>query len=85
MEDSLSPYELRKRAEWKRKGVLSLVGGFFLMLYLGCFYLWGNISVYVISYFHQFNPGASYGFIFMVDALLVLFNWTGYQIGTYLF
>jgi len=69
----------------QREDVLTLVGGFFLMLYLGCFFLWGNISVYVLSYFHQFHPETSYGFIVMVNSLLVLFNWTGYLIGTHLF
>ena len=54
------------------------MGGFFLMLYLGCFFLWGNISVYVLSYFHEFQPNASYGFVFLVDSFLVFFNWIGY-------
>ena len=54
------------------------------MLYLGCFFLWGNISIYVLSYFHNINPNASYGFIFLVDTFLVLANWIGYQIGSYL-
>ena len=31
----------------KIKGLLTLIGGFALMLYLGCFFLWGNISIYV--------------------------------------
>ena len=55
------------------------------MLYLGCFFLWGNISVYVLSYFHEHDPSASYSFVFMVDSMLILAQWTGYQIGTYLF
>lgn len=24
-------------------------------LYLGCFYLWGNIQVYVTSYLHKYD------------------------------
>lgn len=55
------------------------------MLYLGCFFLWGNISVYVLSYFHYYNPDASFSFVFLVDMFLVLFNLTGYQVGTFLF
>ena len=55
------------------------------MLYLGCFFLWGNISVYYLSYFHYYNPETDFSFVFLVDALLVLFNLIGYQIGTYLF
>ena len=54
------------------------------MLYLGCFFLWGNISIYVLSYFHEKSPDASYDFIFLVDSFLVLSNWIGYQVGTYL-
>ena len=48
------------------------------MLYLGCFFLWGNISIYVLSYFHEKNPSASYDFIFLVDSFLILANWCGY-------
>ena len=66
------------------RGVLTLIGGVSLMLYLGCFFLWGNISIYVLSYFHKYQPEASYDFIFLVDSILVLFNWIGYQLGTYL-
>lgn len=54
------------------------------MFYLGCFFLWGNIDVYVLSYFHEFNPNLSVGFIFIVDTLLIAANSTGYNIGTYL-
>ena len=36
------------------KAVLTLIGGFSLMLYLGCFFLWGNIAIYVLSYFHEY-------------------------------
>jgi len=55
-----------------------------LMLYLGCFFIWGNIAPYVESYFYFENPNVSYGFIFLVDTLLVLFNWFGYNLGTFL-
>ena len=55
------------------------------MIYLGCFFLWGNISIYVLSYFYAIDPSTSYGFIFLVDTLLILSNWCGYQLGTYLF
>lgn len=54
------------------------------MLFLGCFYLWGNIAVYVLSYFYEFNPNINLGFIFIVDTLLITANTCGYNIGTYL-
>ena len=66
------------------KAKLSVVGGSILHLYLGCFFLWGNINPYVQSYFYQFEPDVSYDFIFMVDTILVLANWIGYNLGTYL-
>ena len=62
----------------KRDGILTLIGGFFLMLYLGCFFLWGNISVYVVSYFHYVNGTNNFSFIYLVDSLLVFFNLMGY-------
>ena len=62
-----------------------MIGGVILELYLGCFFLWGNISIYVLSDFYRTDKDLSYDFIFLVDTCLVLFNWTGYQIGTYLF
>jgi OFA family oxalate/formate antiporter-like MFS transporter len=54
------------------------------MLFLGCFYLWGNIDIYVLSYFYEFNPNINLGFIFIVDTLLIVANTIGYNIGTYL-
>ncbi len=68
----------------RRKGILNVIGGVFLMFYLGCFFLWGNIDVYVLSYFYQFNPQIDLGFIFIVDTLLIAANSTGYNIGTFL-
>ena len=62
----------------KRDGILTLIGGFFLMLYLGCFFLWGNISVYVVSYFHYVNGTNNFSFIYLVDSMLVFFNLAGY-------
>lgn len=54
------------------------------MLYLGCFFLWGNIDIYVLSYFHEFYPDVDLGFIFMVDLFLIGANCTGYNISTFL-
>ena len=65
-----------KKRNWE--GILTLIGGVSIMLYLGCFFLWGNISIYVLSYFHEKNPSASYDFIFLVDSFLILANWCGY-------
>ena len=74
--DAHSVASSQKKTNWP--GILSLIGGMSLMLYLGCFFLWGNISIYVLSYFHEYAPDASYDFIFLVDSMLILANWTGY-------
>ena len=68
-----------------RAAVLTVIGGFILELYLGCFFLWSNISIYVLSDFYRTDKDLSYSFIFLVDTFLVLFNWVGYQVGAYLF
>ena len=57
---------------------MTLIGGFVLNIYTGCFFLWGNISIYVLSYFYMTDKEMSYDFIFIVDLLLVLSNWLGY-------
>lgn len=55
-----------------------MLGGVILQLYLGCFFLWGNISIYVLSYFYERDKELAYDFIFLVDTFLVLANWLGY-------
>ena len=59
-------------------GIRCVVGSVILMIYLGCFFLWGNISIYVLSYFYWKDPKTSYGFVFLVDTMLILANWCGY-------
>jgi len=54
------------------------------MCFLGCFFLWGNINPYVISYFYEFNPDIQLGFVFLVDTMLIAANTCGYNIGTFL-
>ena len=66
----------KSKVNWP--AVLTLVGGFCLHLYLGCFFLWGNISVYVVSYFHYVNDTSNFSFIYLVDSMLVFFNLMGY-------
>ncbi|CAI2359008.1 unnamed protein product [Moneuplotes crassus] len=40
-----------------KRGILCVSAGVILNLFLGCFYLWGNISVYVTSYFYMYDRG----------------------------
>jgi hypothetical protein len=75
MEVALNEDELRKRKQW---GIACLVGSVCLEMFIGCFFLWGNISVYVLSYYHEKNANLSYGFVFYVDTILVGFNCIGY-------
>lgn len=41
------------------RGVLWVIGGLIMHLYLGWFYLWGNIQVYVASYFNKIDGPVS--------------------------
>lgn len=34
-----------------KKGYLGLFGGFLIMLVIGTLYMWGNVNIYVRSYF----------------------------------
>ena len=56
-----------------------------LNLFTGSFYLWGNIGIYVLSYYHQEDKSLSYDFIFLVDTFGVLAAWLGNMTGTHLF
>jgi hypothetical protein len=65
----------KKNKKW---GIMTIAGGVCLEMFVGCFFLWGNISNYVISYYHETNENLSYGFIFYVDTILIAFNCVGY-------
>ena len=60
---------------------MTLCGCFLLNVVLGCFYLWGNISVYVLSYMYQFDDNISYDFAFYVDTSMKITMQTGYFLG----
>lgn len=50
-----------------QKGYLAVLGGFFLHLVLGSFYLWGAINLYVASYYKQnFEPDLKFETTLMV-------------------
>ena len=56
-----------------------MIGGSLLMTYLGSdLVLWGNISIYVLSYFYEIDPSLSYGFILLVDTGFGLSKWIGF-------
>jgi len=53
---------LEKQPQNKTAGYICVVSGIFMHLFLGNLYLWGNISTYVVSYYHyNGNPGATEG------------------------
>lgn len=54
------------------------------MMFNGCFFLWANISVYVLSFFYLYDKNINQNAIFYVDFILILLNCSGYQVGTYL-
>ncbi|KAL4470904.1 hypothetical protein ABPG72_005938 [Tetrahymena utriculariae] len=45
----------KQQSSTKIKGILTLIGGFFLMLMNGSIFLWGTLNVYITSYFRQKN------------------------------
>jgi hypothetical protein len=67
------------------QGLLAVTGGVLIQMFTGCFSLWGNIALYVLSYFHIADDSLSYDFIFLLDTTLNLANWLGYMAGVVLF
>jgi hypothetical protein len=62
----------------KVKAYSTLIGGICLNFVTGCFFLWANISTYVVSYYSLNDPGISYGFITYVSVIQVTTQAIGY-------
>ena len=58
-------------ADPRVKAYMTLFGGVCLNMVTGCFFLWANISTYVVSYYNLKSPGLSYGFITYVGVIQV--------------
>jgi hypothetical protein len=54
------------------KGVLATIAGFMINLVLGSIMVWGNIIVYVSSYFRQFDTDVSLSMAFYTLPCTVL-------------
>jgi len=63
---------------------MTIIGGCLQQMFNGCFYLWANVSIYVISYMYIYDKSVNQNAIFYVDAALSLLNVCGYQVGAYL-
>jgi len=63
---------------------MTVIGGMCIMFVIGSFYLWSNISLYVLSYFYITNKELSVGFIPIVDTLLKFCKFLGTIVGMYL-
>lgn len=66
------------------KGYLCIMAGILIQLFNGVFFLWANISVYVLSYIHIYDKKVNADAIYYVDMAAVFLNLVGYQIGAYL-
>jgi len=66
-DDHLTPAQERK---FKLEGWRVLIGGVFIHLVLGTFYLWGSISVYIASYLRVHNSGVTLNIVKMVFPLM---------------
>lgn len=63
---------------------MCLLGGIIIQLFNGCYYLWANLSIYVLSYMYKFDPEIESYAIFYVDVAMILMMNFGYPIGAYL-
>ena len=55
-----------------QSGIKCVLGGFLLHLFLGCVYLWGNISIYIASYFYQYDKSMNLNKVNFVFSLMIL-------------
>ena len=65
-------------------GVLTIIGGVCIHLFVGSQYIWGNIKWYVTSYFRQYNPSLTVSSAFIVFPVLVITNTAMMPFGGYL-
>ena len=66
------------------KGYLCLFAGVLIQLFNGVFFLWANISVYVLSYIYIYDKKVNADAIYYVDMATTFLTLAGYQIGAYL-
>ena len=71
MEDDDEKIKQEKRLILQ-SGIKCVLGGFLLHLFLGWIYLWGNISIYVASYFYQYDKSMNLNKVNMVFSLTTL-------------
>jgi len=76
--------EAKERRRRAIAGYQTLLGGALLQMFNGCFFLWANISQYILSYMYQFDADTNINNIFYVDVVLILLNCIGHYVGSYL-
>lgn len=72
MQNQQFPNELKGK-EFKR-AILAIIGGIFIHLTIGSFYLWGSLRMYVMSYFYIYNHNLNYNLVNIVFPLMTTFN-----------
>ena len=81
--------KITKLKEFKKnsksiKAISTLAGCIILNLFIGCMYIWSNISVYVISYFYLYDKTLSYDSAFYVDTIFKMLQIISSLFGIYL-
>lgn len=60
------------------KGYLCLFAGVLIQLFNGVFFLWANISVYVLSYIYIYDKKVNADAIYYVDMATTFLTLAGY-------
>lgn len=69
----------------KWSGYLCLAGGFIYHLIMGCVYLFGAISIYLASYYRQFDDTATTRFLMMFLPIRGVLSLVLMPVGAYLY
>jgi len=68
----------------KLNSYLSLAAGFIYHIVIGCVYLFGAISIYLASYYHQFDDSVTTRFLMMFLPIRGIFTLFLIPMGAYL-
>ena len=66
------------------KGYSTIIGGFLLYFYVGNVYLAGNISPYLLSYFHQYDQSLNSSSVFLIFPWSIIVTTVCYPLASWL-
>ena len=70
----MSEVQIKNSKVHKFNGILTVLGGVSIQIFVGSQYIWGNIKGYVTSYFKQYDNALTLSDAFVVLPCIVITN-----------